>query len=35
MLSNLIKSEQLNTEIRYDSLVAFRYCTEGPSYVKS
>ena len=35
MLSNSIKSTQMNTEIRHDSLVAFWYTAEGPSYIKS
>ena len=35
MLSNSIKLEQMNTEIRHDSLVAFWYTAEGPSYIKS
>lgn len=35
MLSNSIKLEQMNTEIRYDSLVAFWCTAEGPSYIKS
>lgn len=35
MLSNSIKLEQVNTEIRCDSLMAFWYTAEGPSYIKS
>ena len=35
MLSNSIKLEQMNTEIRCDSLMAFWYTVEGPSYIKS
>lgn len=35
MLSNSIKLEQMNTEIRHDSLVAFWYTAEGPSCIKS
>ena len=36
MLSNSIKSTQMNTKIRHDSLVAFYwYTTEGPSCIKS
>ena len=35
MLSNSIKLEQMNKEIRHDSLVAFWYTAEGPSYIKS
>lgn len=35
MLLNSIKLEQMNTEIRYDSLVAFWCTAEGPSYIRS
>lgn len=36
LLLNSIKSTQMNTEIRHDSLVAFYwYIAEGPSCIKS
>lgn len=35
MLLNSIKSEQLNTEIRHDDVMAFWYTAEGPSCIKS
>ena len=35
MLSNSIKLEQMNTEIRCDNLMAFWYTAEGPSYIRS
>lgn len=35
MLSISIKFEQMNRTYKNDSLVAFWYTAEGPSYIKS